>query len=320
MNLSLILDTKFITLIFIAITVVIVGNILKKDKDRKYLKMREKHAVLNIRENTLKKKIELSVEKKAKLGKKFKIESMCIQAGLNMTYGEFKMISIGTAIVLVLLSLMVFNNIFLAIVLFFVGDLLPQQFIAYLRGRRLLLMENQIGSFLNIVTERYKSQRDMPKAIMDSLLDFRGQEPLYSELKTTVSDINLGLSPIEALEGLGHRTDNKYLKRFKDYFAITSQIGTDDARENILGQAFIQFDENRKMKSLLKKEIAGPVNDCYVLIVAIPVMIAYQSVSSDTYVDFMINTLTGKIATAGVLVVVLLAVWFVNAKLGGPLE
>lgn len=320
MNLDLFLNSKFIGLMLFLIAVVIIGNLLKKDREEKVLKMRKKQASLNIRENAIKKKLELSVEEKANVSKKFRIEEMCIQAGIKITYGEYKLICITVSIVISVLTLMITNNIFLTMLMIFIGYIIPGQIISFIRSRRMAVMEKQIGSFLNLVTERYKSQRDMPKAITDSLMDFKGQEPLYTEIKTTVSEINSGTSPLEALDNLGNRTNNKYLKRFKDYFGITSDIGTDEAREEILSQAFIQFDENRKMKELLKKEISGPVRDSYILIGAIPVMAIYQANTSDTYVDFMINTMTGKIAIAGIVLVVLLAIWFVNVKLGGPLE
>lgn len=268
----------------------------------------------------LKKQMSVMLDEKADVNKKYKIETMCIQAGHQMSYGEFKILSFGFAIILPILMLLVIHNVLLAVVFAFIGYNIPGQFLKAKANKRVQQMESQVGSFLRIVIERYKNQEDMSKAISQTLPDFRGSEPFYTELKQAVIDMNKGMSTEETISNLARRTGNKYLTRFSDYYKITVNITTHQNKIELLNQAFTQYEENRKLKSLLKEKISGPVREAYIMVLATPVFMVYQSFATEGYLDFMINDKIGQVGIAGVVLVLLGSIWFINAKIGAPVD
>lgn len=309
--------------IFYGIAMTIFYKVGSRDKNAtKILKSRNfknDRSTRNSR-SSLKSQLTGMINEKADVSKKYKLETMCLQAGYDISFGEFKILSVSIAIALTFIMLLIMNNLYLAVIFLFIGYHIPSQYIKHMSNRRVIKMENQVGSFLRIVLERYKTNKDLSKSIVQSLPDFKGHEPFYSELKQTVVDINLGTPCEEALEALSRRTGNKYLLRFSDYYKITANIATHESKLELLNQAFKQFDENRKMKFLLKKEIAGPVREAYIMVCATPIFIIYQFFTTKGYMDFMLHNQIGQIGIAGTVVVLLGAVWFINAKIGAPLD
>ena len=74
------------------------------------------------------------------------------------------------------------------------------------------------------------------------------------------------------------------------------------------------------MKSMLKEKIAGPVREAYIMVLATPVFMIYQSFSTEGYLEFMLYEEIGQAGMAGVVLVLLGCIWFINAKIGAPLE
>lgn len=310
-----------ISIFVLIMTVILILSMKNREDDsNSVLSMRKKQTPTNFRESALKKKIEQMAENKAKFDKKYKIESTCLQAGYKISYGEYIIICMSSAILFPIVIGIITNNPILAIMFIFVGYMIPGQFITFIKNQRINLLDKQVGSFMKLVIERYKSQGDFAKALEGCLIDFKGQEPIYTELRQTVLDINLNVPTAEAMDKLSRRTGNKYLNRLADYYKITSVLGTKDAKENLLNQAFKQYEENRKIKSILKKEINGPVMEAYIMVSAIPMVVLYQIATSRTYIGFMTTTTVGKVGSAVIVGVIMGSVWFINAKIGAPIE
>jgi tight adherence protein B len=205
-------------------------------------------------------------------------------------------------------------------VLAFIGFVLPSQFMDYLRNRRMLVIEKQVGSFIKLAIERYASHGDFSKSLRDTTDDFKGQEPMYSELKQMKVELDLGKPTTEVLRDMHRRIGNKYLLLFADFYEIASSLGTRDARTELLGEVFKQYRENQQHKSMLRKEIAGPKMEAYIMLGVIPLMMLYQTLSSVEYVEFMLHTTVGQIGLTGIMSVMVGAVWFINKKIGAPIE
>ena len=56
------------------------------------------------------------------------------------------------------------------------------------------------------------------------------------------------------------------------------------------------------------------------MVMATPIFMIYQSFATEGYLDFMLNEKLGQIGMAGVVLVLLGCVWFINAKIGAPIE
>lgn len=272
------------------------------------------------RELAVKKKFENYVKKKSKPTKYEVTEQMILQSGYKISVGELKIFCVGTGIILFLLATLGLGNILLGAMFFFFGYLVPSQVIHFVANRRVIAMEKQVGSFIQLVTERYKTHGDFQRAVQETAPDFKDRQPLYGELQKTILDFQLGIPTTDAISELGKRTGNKFLKRLSDYYEIASALGTQDARERIVGQAYKQFYDDYKMKATLKEQIRGPRNEAYLMVAFIPLVVGYQMYSSPDYLTFMLNDSMGKIGCVGITAVIVLSMIFINKKIGAPLN
>lgn len=313
-NLAFFLIIATLVIIFFAVLM----NLEKKEDKTKIIKKRRSSK--DMKGSLIGGSLSQKFEKNADISKKFKIETLCMQAGVDLTYGEYKFICTCCAIAVPLVILIFMHNFFLALIMILLGYLLPGQYLKTMANRRVKKMEEQCGSFLRIVLERYKTSKDMASSIQNSLHDFFGCDPFYENLRQCVIDIQLGVPCEEALENLARRCGNKFLARFSDYYKITSNLATHESKYELLYQAFVQYEEDRELKQTLKKEISGPVSESYIMVVATPAFMCWQAVANPDYLDFMLNTTTGQIGLAVIFVVVLLCIIFINAKIAAPID
>lgn len=260
------------------------------------------------------------IEEQASFAKKKKITVLCSQAGLKLSYGQYMLLCFISAFILPIVLYIFLKNEYLLVVAFVLGFTIPNQVITFVCNRRMSVLDKQIGSFLQIVTERYSNTKDFAKSLKDCTQDFKGSEPLYSELLDTVMEIELGVSVGEAIKNLAIRTGNKYVSRLGDYYILSIQIGTDDARSTLLKQAYLQYEESRSIMNNLKAAISGPTNEAFLMIGFIPATIAYNSLTNPEYLNFMTTTMLGKISMAGIFAVVIGSIWLVNTKISAPLD
>lgn len=284
------------------------------------LKKRKQQSTNNLRENVLKKRLEQFTEQKVRYSRRYAVETLCLQAGYHLSYTEYLFISATSAVVTAVFISLLMKNMMLGAFFLVVGYLIPRQFITFMKNRRVGLMEKQIGSFINMVLVRYESTKDFGKAMELSMGEFLGQEPLYSEIRQAVLEIHLGKPVHESLDGMARRTGNRYLARLSDYYKIASEIGTDDARKKMLGQALEQFEENRKAKSMMKRELATVKREAYIMVGAIPLFIVWQISTNPDYIHFMTTDSTGKIGSVVIVAIFMGCIWFINNKISAPLD
>lgn len=275
---------------------------------------------MSLRNSKIKQVLEENFETNAPYKKKHKIEVLCVQAGLKIKYGEYKILSLLSAITLPIVFYIFLKNEYLTVASFFLGFTIPSQVITFMRNRRMAVLDKQIGSFLQMVTERYANTKDFAKAIRDCSEDFRGSEPFYSELRDTILEMELGVPTGEAVKNLSVRTGNKYIKRLSDYYSLSIQIGTDEARSTLLKQAFNQYDENRTVKNNLKMAISGPANEAYLMIAFIPITMGYNMATNSEYLPFMTETTMGKVGMTFIFTVIIGCLWLVNTKISAPID
>lgn len=303
---------------FVAMLLVLLVSFRIENKD--ILDARKEQGLNTNRMKNLKKDLENSIEANVAYKKKFKIENLCVQAGFKITYGEYKMMCLATGIILPILFWVVLKNEYLVVASIFLGMTIPSQVITYLRNRRMNILDKQIGSFLKMVTERYANTKDFAKAIKDCSHDFKGAEPFYSELRDTIMEIDLGVPTGEAVRNLSIRTGNKYVRRLSDYYSLSIQIGTEEARTTLLKQAFYQYEENRSVKNNLKMAITGPANEAYLMIGFIPCTMIYNSFTNQEYLPFMTGTTLGKVGMTVIFSVIIGCIWLVNTKISAPID
>lgn len=292
----------------------------EKMKQKTIKQLRQMQA-LNLRENSLMRKYEERLEEKVKYDKKYAAETIIMQAGFpTFSFAELRVLEYCIMTLFIILAFFVLENPILAVIVGIVGKLLPMQILSFIANTRMADMDKQVGSFIKLITERYEAHGDLPKAIEQTAPDFKGMEPMYSEIQRTILDMRVGTPTETSMKNLGRRTGNKFLILLSKYYAISASLGTEDARNRIVSQAWVQFNEDYKMKQTLREEIAGPKNEAYIMLAFVPIIIVYQIFTNADYLPFMLNTDLGKAGSAGILAVLLGCLWFINKKIGAPLD
>lgn len=300
---------------------VIIKFIIETKRDRpKKSKIEQTHSLKGLRETAIKKELEQSLIEHSSIKKRYKIESLCTQAGFNLSYGEYVLICFFSAILLPVAIVSILDNIYLALMGIAIGAILPGQFISFMRNRRINLLERQIESFMELFAERYKTIRNPTRSLEDCLKDFEGQEPIRYEIKKTLLDINLGMTTVEAMREFAFRTGNTYLSKMVEAVRVAEDIGADEVRERLMNKSLEAYRKKKTRFNNLKQRIQGPKNESMILLFAVPFVMVYQAMTSPGYVDFMLNSELGKGGLALIAGMCLFAIWFINKKIGAPLE
>lgn len=312
-----------ISIVVVAIIAAIVSTIvlLFANRGEKVRTQKRKKQFSELyRESIIRKQLDNFVQSKIKFTRKNKVERILQQAGTKLQYTDYFLISIATAIALALLSFAMFLNIGVALITFAVGFSIPKQVFLLIANTRYSQINKYVGSFLNMLTERYKLTNSMAQAIKLTTEEFIGAEPFYSELQKVTYEIDGGVPVITSFKNLALRTQNKYLSLFADYYEQASEIGTSESKEIILEEAYNQFTENKSDLSSFRKELSEPKMEAYVVLAALPGFVLYQFIFWPNYYHFITRTLLGQIGTLGVFIVIVLGLLFINKKVNAPLE
>lgn len=313
------LQIKLVLFVTVMVILTIISLLIDTNKTEQ-LEFRKLQARGLLRENIIIQNIEKITDKRVKESKIYKTETLCLQAGYKLKYSEFIIFSIVSSVSCFIIMRFLVGNLFLAIIFLFIGWFIPNQYFTIIRNKRVNILSNQIGSFLLMMLKRYEVTKDIKKSLDLTLPEFQGDYPIYTEIKLTIMEIEAGIPTIVALENMAHRTGNVYMLRFADYFKMASDIGTENARHNLLYQAFYQYDENRKNKLRMKARLSGPKRNAYIALISIPTFALYQASTTDDYLTFMTQTFTGQVGTAAICIICLFCLWFINMKIGKPIE
>ena len=305
-------------LIVLLIGTVIFNTFSKSDITESFRKQQAKEQ--GNESESFMKKLERQTNEKTKYSKRAEVEKICKQAGFKLKYHEFFLLKVICSIALCLFAAFIIGNPFLAVEMIILGQMIPMQVIMFIRNKRVGNLEKQIGPMMQMVIKRYLSTRDFTKAMALTRVEFKGMEPMYTELNITVAELEANVTVEKALDNLAERCDNKFLEHFSDCYKIASAIGTQEARQNLLGQAYLQYEEDRQLRALLKRELSEPVKDSYILVLTVPLFACFGFLSMDGYADFLLNQLIGQIMVAALFGIVMGVIWFINNKIGAPLK
>lgn len=305
--------------VIIMVLTILYSNLIMDSGKADILKYR-KSQTKNTNKNSFRVKFKEDIDRRVKFSKREEIELLCLNAGFDLTFSDFLLICICIALGLFFVCVFLMNNFFMGLVLGAFGFFLPKQVMGMLKTKRVQKLETQIGPFMNMVIKRYEYTGDFEKAMIHTTKEFYGTEPLFTELSKTVSEMSVGVPIPQALDGLARRTSNKYLGLLSDYYKIAYALGTDEVRKKLLSQAYIQYEENRKMKAFLKEQISEPIRDSYLMVITVPVFFLFGCFAINGYSDFMLNETLGQVVLAVISVFLLGVIWFINKVVGAPLD
>lgn len=289
-------------------------------KKTKAINIRKKQSFQKRRQDKIRENIDSFLSKKIKYSTRQKFELKIKKSGVKITIGDYIVLSLIFSFVFTLSMQYFLNNIFLSILFFGLGLLIPNLFIDYKVTKRQSKMNEQIGSFMEMLLKQYEITNDMKKSLIYLTTEFKGQEPMYSELRETVSAIESSFKIEDALFALGERNDNLYLRLLSSAYKKSQGYAKKEQRMSALNQIHKQFKENNKLQNKLKKRINSPKTEALIMWFSIPGVVLYQANIQDGYIDFMTETFVGKIGTFGLTTLLILTLWFIVKRIGAPIK
>lgn len=310
--------------LIIVVSIVLVGltfwEFFSKNLNKRVLAIKGNDFKNSLNKNLIIGKINKQIEKRTTNVRKVRMKRLMEQAGLNFTYNQYALFKIIIMIFVFVITLLTIQSPLISLILSIFIGALPFQVVMMMKNNRYDKLEQQFEPFFKMLLARYENNEDIVGSLKDTEYDFMGEEPMYSEIKKTNTEIRLGTPVKDAFGNMAKRTDNIFLERFVEYYDVSKHIGKTSDRHEILKQAYLQFKEYRELKLLVKKELASPKRDAYIMLGTIPLFFIYQSTTNDEYLDFMLGTLIGQAGTATILVIILGSIWFINNKINAPLE
>lgn len=319
------MDMKMIAFVIgIAIASVLLINVMIKMSfkapDERVNKFDRKAQFKNFNQgNVIKSRIDEYVNTGMKYEDRRKKEILLRQAGSKMSISDLYIISMLSAAIGSVAVGVLLKNIVAAIVFVIIGYLLPTNIITLKKNARVNKLDAQIGVFMRTTVKRYYVTNRFVESMEASMLDFDGLEPITSELKQTLSEIELGTPVAEALDNMAVRIHSPYMKLFANNYRVATNIGTQEMKERLLDGVLLKYEKDTKLKSKLKREIKQPVLEGFLMMVVVPITFIMQCVYDREYLPFMINKWPGKIALAGVILLMSLTTWLLLSKVGAPL-
>lgn len=284
------------------------------------LEMRQKQQKAWMRQNVLSKRLEMQVGDKVKVSKRLDTELMLKQAGFEMDYFTFLLYRIAITVIVGVIMLTLSKSLIITTLFVAMAYIVPYELIHKMANARLDKLEKQLGSAMNMIIGRYETLGDFKESIIQAAHDLEGQEPIHSEFQRTIYEMNLGVSPEEAISAMADRTGNKYFKRFAVYYKIASDVGTVESRRTLLMTALNQYEENKEIKRQLKSSLRDPVASAYVMLSAVPIVMIVSSFMTEGYWNIMLNTLIGKLGLTFIIGTVVGSLWFINSKVSSPVD
>lgn len=270
--------------------------------------------------NMLKARLGEITDEKVSYKKRTSKEQIYLQAGFKFSYVDHLLVGTLCGVIMCSVFSIALKNVFIMPVFFIIGYHLPFQIVRGMRNKRVAVVDKQVGVFLQLILKRYEVTDDFGKAFRYVAEELKHESPINQDLAASVNELEVGTPMVDVLDHLSTRTANKYIHRLAEYYRIVSDIGTIEARENLLTQAFIQYEENRLLKRTMKEKLSEPVRECYIILGMVPSLAAYQMATNPDYAPFMTGTLMGKIGTTVIISICFGMGWFINAKIGAPIE
>lgn len=269
------------------------------------------------RQNIVRKQLSHALESRISEEKKSKVSLFIKRAGMDLTPGEYYLLKLIGAVVIGLITNAVLSNILVLIMGAGMGFVLPSLVLLKMKQKRSSKMDELSGEFLTLIIERTRNSSDFVSALRSAADHFNGREPLGSELKKTVEEISrLGYSVSEALDGLDERCDNKYMTNYVRSAKQAMAIGSADSFERLVGKNLEYYHADEKRASKKREKISSGKVEALIMVVTIPLVYFSQSMMFDWFFDFVLHTTLGQVATAIIMFIDLLLLWFTLFKVG----
>jgi tight adherence protein B len=225
-----------------------------------------------------------------------------IRAGKLPKTRRFMLTRMTVAFVAGLVAYLIFHNVILAILPAILGYHIPRVVLRRKGQARLKAFEGQFAEAIDLLVGALRAGHGFLQGL-DSVADQIG-DPIRSELKQVLEEVNVGISPDEALEAMGNRIPSYDLGLMISAISVQRQTGGNLAE--VLENLAATVRERRRVRGEVMALTTGPRVSSYVL-AAVPVLlfIYFFAISKD-YRQVMTGTSYGwmLLGTASVLTLI----------------
>lgn len=152
-----------------------------------------------------------------------RLEDELARADIPLKGEEFMVIWLLAALLPGTLSYFLSDNLFLSLVFYLAGAVLPPRFIGLARQKRLKQLEGQLGDALAIMSNALRAGFSFMQAM--EMVGREMPDPLAKEFSRTYREVNLGMAMEEALSKMVKRVGSSDLDLLVTAVLIQRQVG-----------------------------------------------------------------------------------------------
>ncbi len=216
------------------------------------------------------------------------------RAGVPLRVGEYYLMRWGVALILFLVPLIFGFSVFnlgIAVLLAFVGYMLPAAWINGKRKKRMDRINAQMVDMLGMVSNSLKSGYGLMQS-----MEFAARQihaPLAVELRHMLRDANLGMSAEDALKGLGERIASPDLDMVLTAINIQRSVGGNLAE--LLDQVAFTMRERERIRGEIST-LTAQQKMTGIVIGGLPIfMFAIFMVINPSYMGLLFSETVGRV-------------------------
>jgi len=173
-----------------------------------------------------------------------KLKRKITEAGLPIKLEDFYVIRIGISVLCFLICILFGINIFVSIIAFLIGYMIPAFYVNYKRKKRLSRCVSQLSETLGIMANSLRAGFSFMQAMQ--LISKEMPDPIGPEFERTVQDVAYGIPLEKAFENMIARLPDKTLEMVLNALLIQRKSGGNLAelletmQETVLGRLRIK--------------------------------------------------------------------------------
>ena len=214
-----------------------------------------------------------------------------VHANLQIGVGRYLLIRLLVAALAAVALLIAFRGPLLAGVAALVGFVLPRLVVRKLAARRSAAFENLLAETLDLVVGSLRAGQGLLQALEST--SYEQPEPMRSELRRVVGQVNMGVSITDAMEALTTRFDSRDVDLLATAIAINRETGGN--LTEVLERLARTVRQRRDIRAEAKSLTAAPRATSYILAVLPYIITAYTVAISPIYREQLLHSPIGRI-------------------------
>jgi tight adherence protein B len=232
------------------------------------------------------------LENKQKNANKVTLDTRIEQSGLEWSKNKFYATCLASGVFIGLITLILFQNIFIALSFAFIGTFgLPFWILGYLKKRRIEQFANELPNAMDVIVRGIRA--GLPLGDCIRIVANEAQEPVKSEFRRIIEGQALGISVADSCTKMYSRVPISEANFFSIVINIQQKSGGN--LSEALGNLSRVVRERKRMKNKIIA-MSMEAKASAAIIAAMPVIVAIMTYfSSPEYIEIMWKTQAGII-------------------------